>query len=110
MKKTIVILAVAIVIIASIILIGCKEINSGGRYRFLQTYEMVNGVTTMRTVVVTWEKGAIVGNEIYDNTITFNVDSVVYYKEVEKMKAEAYRIQWFKINRLGIEPEDVDVE
>jgi hypothetical protein len=102
MKKIIAILALT--------LIGCKEINSGGRYRFLQTYEMINGVTTMRTLVVTWEKGAIVGNEIYDNTITLNGDSVVYYKEVEKLKAEAYRIQWFKINRPGIESENVDIK
>jgi hypothetical protein len=104
MKKIIVILALTLV------LTSCKEINSGGRYRFLQTYEMINGITTMRTVVVAWEKGGIVGNEIYDNTITLNVDSVVYYKEVEKMKAEAYRVQWFKINRPGIEPENVDTK
>jgi len=102
MKKIIAILALT--------LIGCKEINSGGRYRFFQTYEMLNGVTTMRTLVVTWEKGAIVGNEVYDNNIKINGDSVVYYREVEKMKAEAYRIQWFKINRPGIEPENVDAE
>lgn len=103
MKKAIVILA--------ILLTACNgggKLNDAGRYRFIQEYKMVNGVTTMRTQVITWEERAIVGNEIYDNTITVNRDSIVYYKEAEKIKADAYRLEWFKLNRHGVEPNNVD--
>ena len=104
MKKTIVILAIVL------INCSCQQRNSGGRYKIGQNYKMINGITIMRTVVVSWERGGIVGDEIYDNTITLNSDSVVYYKEVERIKAEAYRVQWFKINRPGIEPVNLNAE
>jgi len=103
MKKIIVILALALTACN-----GGKIIDDTARYRFSQEYKMVNGVTTMRTQVITWEESAIVGSEVYDNTIAINGDSIVYYKEVEKLKADAYRNEWFKLNRPGVKQIDVD--
>jgi len=102
MKKIIAILILALV------LTSCENRSSAGRYRLSQTYAFIDGVTTMNTTVAAWPRGGMFGSVIYDNTITLNGDSVVYYMEVEKLKAETYRIQWFKINRPDVEPRNVD--